>query len=113
MTLLKLFLNTLGGLILIFIWSRFVNLQDIFETLKTVDLISLVPIFFFMLCSPIIRAIRLKVFLKPVKVILLKDLIFLTGLGLLLNYFVPIRAGEIAKGIYLNNKYNISLSKSV
>ena len=32
---------------------------------------------------------------------------------MMLNFFIPIRAGEIAKGVYLNNRYQLNLGKSV
>ncbi len=31
----------------------------------------------------------------------------------MLNFFIPIRAGEIAKGVYLNTKYGLPLGKSI
>ncbi len=109
----KIIFNTLLGLSLIFIWSRFVSLGQIVATLSRVNLVYLGPIFLFMLLSPILRAIRLKVFLSEIKKIALKDLIFLNGVAMCLNFFIPIRAGEIAKGIYLNTHYNLNLGKSV
>lgn len=111
--MVKIILNTLLGLILIFIWSRFVNLGQIASTLSSANLAFLGPVFLFMLLSPIIRAIRLKIFLSEVKTIALKDLIFLNGVAMCLNFFIPIRAGEIAKGIYLNTRYKLNLGKSI
>lgn len=111
--MIKILLNTLLGIVLIFIWSRFVNLGQIFLTLSKVDFIFLVPIFFFMLLSPVIRAIRLKIFLSEIKKIKLLDLIYLNGAAMMLNFFIPVRAGEIVKGVYLNNKYGLPLGKSV
>ena len=111
--MLKILLNTVLGLVLIYVWSRFVDLGQISSTLSKVSLIYLGPIFLFMLLSPIIRALRLKIFLSKVKKISLKDLIFLNGVAQMLNFFIPIRAGEIAKGVYLNNRYQLNLGKSV
>ena len=111
--MIKILFNTLLGLFLIFIWSRFVNLGEIFKTISKLQLIYLIPVFLFMLLSPIIRAIRLKIFLSEIKKISLKDLIFLNGVAQMLNFFIPIRAGEIAKGVYLNTQYDLPLGKSV
>lgn len=109
----KILFNTFLGIALIFIWSRFVDLGQIILAISKVNLLSLIPVFLFMLLSPLIRAIRLKVFLSEIKKIRLKDLIFLNGVALMLNFFIPIRAGEIAKGIYLNTHYELPLGKSV
>ncbi len=112
-SLLKILFNTILGMVLIFIWSRFVDLGQIIATISKINILSLIPVFFFMLLSAIIRAIRLKIFLSEIKKINLKDLFFLNGVAQMLNFFIPIRAGEIAKGIYLNTHYGFPLGKSV
>lgn len=109
----KILFNTILGLVLIFIWSRFVDLNQIFANLSKTNLIFLFPIMFFMLLSPVIRAARLQIILSEVKKIKLLDLIFLNGAAQMLNFFIPVRAGEILKGIYLNTNYNLPLGKSV
>lgn len=101
------------GLVLIFVWSRFVDLAEIIRTISKVNLISLLPIFVSMFLSPFFRAVRLKIFLDEVKKIKLLDLIYLNGVAMFLNFFIPVRAGELAKGIYLNTKYNLNLGKSI
>lgn len=111
--MLKIVFNTLLGLVLIFIWSRFVDLGQIISTIKTANLVYLVPVFIFLLLSPMIRAVRLKIFLSGIKKISLKDLIYLNGVAMMLNYFIPIRAGEIAKGVYLHTQYELPLAKSI
>src|SRR2546430_1730611 len=110
--MVKILLNTVVGIILIFIWSRFVNIPQILSTLQKANFGYLVPIFLFMLLSPLIRALRLKIFLSEIKKISLKDLFFLNGLSMCLNFFIPIRAGEIAKGVYLNTEHKLNLGKS-
>lgn len=111
--MLKIFFNTGLGLILILIWLKFVNLPEIISILSTINLFYLIPVFLFMLLSPIIRALRLKIFLSEIKKIALGDLIFLNGVAMMLNFFIPIRAGEIAKGVYLNTQYNLNLGRSI
>ncbi len=111
--LIKIILNTVLGLILIWIWLKFVNLPQILATISQVKPVFLIPTFVFMFLSPLIRAYRLKVFLKPVAEVGFKDLVFLNGVAMMLNFFIPIRAGEVAKGVYLNNRYGLSLGKSV
>src|SRR3989344_2064419 len=107
----KIALNTFIGAILIFFWLKFVNLEEILKTLSKVNILSLSPVFLFMLLSPVTRALRLKVFLSEIKKIRLLDLVFLNGVAMMLNFFIPIRAGEIAKGVYLNTEYKLNFSK--
>lgn len=111
--MLKILFNTILGIILILVWSRFVDLNQIAVNLSKVNLLYLGPIALFMLLSPVIRAIRLQVFLAEIKKIKLLDLIFLNGAAMMLNFFIPIRAGEFLKGVYLNTNYNLGLGKSV
>lgn len=111
--MLKILFNAVLGIILIFVWSRFVDLNQIISNLSKVNFIFLGPVFFFMFLSPAIRAIRLKIFLAETAKIRLLDLIFLNGAAQMLNFFIPIRAGEVVKGIYLNTRYKLPLGKSV
>lgn len=111
--MVKIFVNTLIGVILIFIWSKFVDLGQIWQTISKVNITSLLPVFLFLFLSPALRALRLKILLSEIKKISLKDLIFLNGAALLLNFLIPIRAGELAKGIYLNTRYGLNLGKSI
>jgi glycosyltransferase 2 family protein len=112
-TLIKLIINTLIGVILVAVWLQFVNIHEITEAISKVKPVSLIPIFLFMLLSPVIRAFRLQIFLANIQKTSLKDLIYLNGVAMLLNFFIPIRAGELAKGAYLNNRYHIPLAKGI
>ncbi|MBI2338637.1 flippase-like domain-containing protein [Candidatus Daviesbacteria bacterium] len=109
----KILFNTILGIILIYIWSRFVDIPQIISNLSKVNLVYLGPVIFFMLLSPLLRAVRLKIFLSEITKIKLLDLIFLNGAAMMLNFFIPIRAGEIVKGVYLNTHYKLPLGKSV
>lgn len=111
--MIKLIFNTILGLCLIFIWSRFVNPEEIFFSISKVNPTYLIPVFFFMLLSPILRSIRLQIFLSEIKKIKLMDLIFLNGVAVMLNFFIPIRAGEVAKGVYLHTNYGLPMGKAV
>ncbi len=109
----KIVFNTILGVVLIFIWSRFVDIGQILTTISRVNFLFLGPVFFFMILSPVLRAIRLKIFLSEITKIKIKDLIYLNGAAMILNFFIPIRAGEIVKGFYLNTHYKLPLGKSV
>lgn len=111
--MLKIIFNTVLGVVLVFIWLKFVNVGEVFTTISKVKMVSLAPVFLLMLASPVIRAIRLKIFLSEIKKIPLGNLIFLNGVAQMLNFFIPIRAGEIAKGVYLNTHHHLPLGRSV
>jgi len=111
--LLKILFNTIIGVALILIWLRFVNIREIFTAISQVNPVLLLPMILFMFLSAFLRAARLKIFLSEIKKMPLLELIFLNGFAMMLNFFIPIRAGEIAKGVYLNTKYGLNLGRSV
>lgn len=112
-TWLKIFINTIIGGCLILLWLRFVDLDQIIATISGTSVFLLLPAFIFMFLSAAARSIRLKFFLAPVKEVRVKDLFFLTGVAMMLNFLIPIRAGEVAKGIYLSTQYGLSLGRSI
>lgn len=112
-TLVKLLINSLVGIIAIFIWLKFVNLGEIVSAISRANLLLLLPAFLFSLLSVMTRAYRLKFFLKPVKNISFKELVFLSGASTMLNFLIPIRAGDISKAGYLAHVYKLSVSHSL
>lgn len=112
-TIVKIIFNTALGVILIAVWLQFVNIRDILSTLSKVNIITILPVVICLFLSSAIRAVRLKIFLSGVKKIAILDLIFLNGFATMLNFLIPIRGGEIAKGVYLNNQYGLPLAKSL
>lgn len=110
--LAKISINILVGLILIVVWSRFVDLNEIIIRLKTANLIYVVLIFLCIAISGAIRALRFQKILNIAE-IKLKELVFLNYLSQLLSFLIPIRAGEITKGVYLSMEYKLSFTKSL
>lgn len=110
--LLKLLINSLIGAILVVIWLKLVNLELVVEELKKVKLDYLGFFFGFIVLSTVLRSTRLKILLKSYK-IALSEVIKLNFISQLLSFVIPIRAGEIAKSVYLNNQYQISFGKVI
>lgn len=111
--LFRIIINSIIGGVLVFVWLQFVDIYEIIAVLSQVNIWYLVPIFFFLFVSPAVRAYRLQILLQKTAKISVKDLIFLNGISVLFNFFIPIRGGEIAKGIYLNQTYNLPIAKSL
>lgn len=109
---LKIAVNSLIGAILIAIWLQFVNIKEIISSLSTTNLSFLPLILISLFFAQAIRALRLKIVLAPVKKIPLKELVFLNGVGVMLNFLIPIRGGEIIKSLYLAKGYDLPVSKS-
>lgn len=110
--LFRLFINTLIGLILIFIWLKIVNFDEIWQTIVKINFFSLFPVIFFLFLANFFRSIRLKMLLTGFK-IRLSQLILVNHLSQLLSFSIPIRAGEITKGVYISSQTGHSFAKSV
>lgn len=110
--LVKILINTALGFVLIFIWSRFINLEEVFKTLKTADLKFIFLFFFLFFISGTLRAFRFKLLLSRYQ-LPWKDLTMLHFLSQFLSFMIPIRAGEITKSVYLTSQYNLPLAKTV
>lgn len=110
--LIKIFINTLIGAILVVVWLKLVNLSEVLEVLKRVNFLYLALFFVFFIISTILRSLRLKILLKNTN-LELKQLVNLTFLGQFLSFIIPIRAGEIAKSIYLSTQSKMSLAKVI
>lgn len=108
----RILFNTVLGLVLIFVWSHFVNFSELIDHLKTTDLKITLLFFLFFVTSGVLRGLRLKVLLNRYP-ISFKDASMLTFLGQFLSFLIPVRAGEIAKSVYLTSRFSVSLAKSV
>lgn len=105
-------INSLLGLILIFLWTRFINLSDVLQILKKADL-KLAFIFFLTFSlAGIFRGIRLKILLQKHK-IPVKDAVMIHYLSQFVSFMIPIRAGELTKSVYLTSQFNLPLGKTV
>ncbi len=111
--LAKIAFNSILGLFAIFFWLKFVNLEDVKTTLLTVKPLLLLPVFITLWASISIRAFRLKVFLQPIIKIKSLEVILLNGVSALLNFLIPIRAGDITRGIYLGRTYKVPVPKTL
>lgn len=110
---LRVALNSALGLLFVFIWSRFVNLGELWGSLQKADFKVVIPLFvaLFILSSSL-RAFRLKMILAQ-KGLPFKDILMLNWLSQFLSFSIPIRAGEVAKSAYLTAQFNIPLGKAL
>lgn len=109
---LRILANSALGVVLIFVWSRFVNLSDLFQILKTLDPKFGLVFFGLFVFSGVLRGLRFKLLIHTCK-IPLKDAVMLTYLSQFLSFMIPVRAGEISKSVYLTSQFNVPLPKTI
>lgn len=110
--MLKIAFNTILGIILIVIWSRFVDLSQVSKILQTVDPKFVATFVFFFGLAGALRGLRFKFLLNKYR-IPAKDVIMLTYLAQFLSFMIPLRIGELSKSIYLTSQFNLPLGKAV
>lgn len=111
-TIFRVLVNTCLGLVLIFVWSRFVNISLILDSLKSAKWQITAIFFIFFITSTLFRALRLKILLGRFN-LPVKDLLMLNFLSQFLSFMIPLRLGELTKSIYLNSRFDLPLVKSV
>lgn len=109
---LRITLNTLIGIVLIFIWLKIVDLNATLEALKQVNYLILIPCFIVLFLSSALKSLRLKLLLSEFK-IPFKNILGINLLSQLLSFLIPIRAGEVAKSVYLSKEFKIPFAKTI
>ena len=100
------------GFILVAIWFNIVDFNELVYYFSNANVVYVVPAVIFYLFSYFIRSERLRKLLSIKKHIpILKNYSYALA-GNFLNYFIPIRAGEIAKCIFYKRNHDIAYSES-
>ncbi|EKD56569.1 MAG: hypothetical protein ACD_58C00146G0006 [uncultured bacterium] len=109
----KVLISLIIGIILILIWLKFVDIEQMWQYLKNVNLFWVLISSIFYLLAYFIRSLRWKVILNPVVKTSVKEIFTLFMSGMLINYIVPIRVGELAKGYFLKKNRDIPMAQSL
>lgn len=110
---LKVIINSFLGLVLILIWSRFVDFKALVANLTAANFQAVVPLFFFFfLVSGCLRALRLRLMLKEYR-FSFKDILLVNFLSQFLSFLIPVRAGEVAKSVYFSTQFDLPFGKTV
>lgn len=112
-TLFRIAINTAIGVILIFLWSRFVNLDQILKILQTTNPKFIVSFIFFFGLAGALRGVRFKFLLHKYHRIPYKDMVMLTYLAQSLSFMIPLRIGELSKSVYLASQFDLPLGRAV
>src|SRR3989344_4661089 len=111
--IIRIGINTLIGGVLIYLWFKFVDVKEVFKAISGVSPLAVGVAFTAMVLSGLSKAVRLYILVSGEYKIPLLKIIYLNMLSQLLSFTIPIRAGEIAKGVYLSTEYKIPIAKSI
>lgn len=101
------------GIILLAAWLKIVNWQEFLSYFKSFDLRYILLFSLFYGLAYFLRSLRWRLILSPIYRMSVRESFTLFMSGLLINYLIPVRAGEFAKSIILKKKRNVRISASL
>ncbi|MCD4795853.1 MAG: flippase-like domain-containing protein [Candidatus Cloacimonetes bacterium] len=110
---LNSFIGILLGIVFLILWLRIINWQEFIHYFKNFELKSVLFFSLFYVFAYFIRSFRWKIILNPIYKMKISESFAIFMSGLLINYLVPVRAGEVAKSVILKNKREVRISKSL
>lgn len=106
----------LGGvisLLCLYFALRGANLTEVMSVISQIQFIYLLPMTAMFLFAFILRAIRWKLLLDPVKAVSVDSLFASTMIGFMANNVLPFRAGDIVRAYSISRNERISLGSSL
>jgi uncharacterized protein (TIRG00374 family) len=91
---------------------RSINLRELARAFKGADYGPVIPAMLLVSASVLLRAIRWRYLLLPIKSIGIPSLFYATGIGSMVNVVVPARLGELVRAHAIGKKEEISRSAS-
>ncbi len=112
-SIISLFVGLILGIILIAIWSQFVDVSIVREHIESVNWKFVLWSGLSYIAAYFVRSIRWNYLLSNEKKISYMKTYCYSLSGNLINYLIPIRAGELAKPFFLLKNDGINISKSL
>lgn len=109
----RLFVGLAISLLCMYLALRGANLAEVFLMVSTIKLVYLLPTTVILMLAFILRAIRWRSLLGPVKAVSIHSLFSATMIGFMANNVLPFRAGEIVRAYSISRNERISLSSSL
>jgi len=113
MSVFRLAVGFLLGLLLFYWLFHNIEWEGTLKTLKSVDVFNLMIAFILMVASQFARAMRWLVIVRASFTAHLPEVFYATQIGLLVNFLVPARLGELIRSYVLANKSNVPMSQSI
>ncbi len=101
------------GAIFLTAWIRIVDWQEFLSYFHEFDLKMVLVFSLFYLLAYILRSLRWRIILKPIYKMGFMESFSIFMSGMLVNYIIPVRAGEIAKSVILKTRENVKISDSL
>ncbi len=101
------------GAIFLIAWIRIVDWQEFLSYFRDFNLKMVLVFSLFYLLAYFLRSLRWRIILKPIYKMRIMESFTIFMSGMLINYLIPVRAGEIAKSVILKTRENVKISDSL
>jgi uncharacterized protein (TIRG00374 family) len=101
------------GFLLIGIWISLVDFKEMFRMMRAIRLPLLLPLCLFFVLPYFLRSLRWKILLSSVQNISVSESFHLCMTNYLVNFLIPLHAGEVAKSYLLKKMKQTPISKSL
>lgn len=101
------------GAIFLTAWIRIVDWQEFIGYFHEFDLKMVLIFSLFYILAYFLRSLRWRIILKPIYKMGIMESFSIFMSGMLINYLIPIRAGEIAKSVILKTREKVKISESL
>ncbi|HLC65119.1 MAG TPA: lysylphosphatidylglycerol synthase transmembrane domain-containing protein [Candidatus Nanoarchaeia archaeon] len=110
--LLIIIITTVVGLLLLLAWFMLIDVREVISNLQKINPAMLLIAVIFYVLSFFIRSLRWNIIMRRIKAMGMWRTFVLYMAGNYINFLVPIRAGELAKSLFLKKMDNIPVSTS-
>ena len=108
-----LILQSLLGLALLAAWAWAVDLPEVGRTLSQARWILVLLAAAIGLSGSLVRSVRWRMVIRPLALVPLLDLWLISMASSLVNFVIPVRSGEVARGLLLKQRHKISIAASL
>jgi len=101
------------GLVFLILWVKMINWEEFTAYFKDPKIWQIIPYSIFYVMAYYFRSLRWRELLKPVHKLDKIECFGIFSSGMLINYLIPVRAGELAKSFILKLKKQISVATTL
>ncbi len=101
------------GILLLSLWFFFIDIHQVVENIKSVNLNWIFIAIIFYVSTVFIRSIRWNIIMRKIKSLTIWRTFVLYMTGNYINFLVPVRAGEFAKSLFLKKINDIPIATSL
>jgi uncharacterized protein (TIRG00374 family) len=106
-TKFSIFAGILLGVFFLYLAFKNIDFSGLIKSISRINILYLVPFLIFVIAELLVRSLRWKLLLKPSKDIKVFDTFKLEAIGLGLNNILPLRLGELVRGVFCGRIFQI------